>query len=120
MEKVYNTKLTEEQKADLKEYCKMAEERKGVVLFIRGTVIALVPDGYDNWYLGKAVASKHEKKLRPKVGMYYALSRAFERKEVVSYKVFNQIVQSAMSYREVTKRYYDRAFDESFKVVRSF
>lgn len=115
MEKVYNTKLTAEQKADLKEYKQSAKNAGGVVVFIHDTTIAMLPDDeYDNWYIGKAVASKREQKLRAKVGMFYALERAYKMNRIVSNKVYNQILDAAKYYACATVCYYeenDKAFD---------
>lgn len=115
MNTTYNTKLTAEQKADLKEYKQSAKNVGGVVVFIRNTTIAMLPDGYGNWYIGKAVASKREVKLRAKVGMFYALERAYDMNKIVSDKVFNKILREAEHFSTPEKYGKD---EYTFEVIR--
>ena len=118
MNTTYNTKLTAEQKADLKEYKQSAKNAGGVIVFIHNTTIAMLPnDGYGNWYIGKTIASKREVKLRAKVGMFYALERAYVMNRIVSDKVYNQILDAAEYYADETTYNYTKE-DEPFEVVR--
>lgn len=119
MKTTYNTKLTAEQKADLKEYKQSAKNAGGVVVFIRDTTIALLPDNYGNWFIGKAVASKREVKLRAKVGMLYALERAYDMNRIVSDRVYNQILNAAKSFETDTQWIYQSIpIEKRFEVVR--
>ena len=119
MNTTYNTKLTAEQKADLKEYKQSANNTGGVIVFIHNTTIAMLPnDGYGNWYIGKTIASKREQKLRAKVGMFYALERAYEMNRIVSDKVYNQILDAADYNAGATACLYGKENDEAFDPVR--
>jgi len=118
MNTTYNTKLTAEQKADLKEYKQSANNTGGVIVFIHNTTIAMLPDGYGDWFIGKAIASKREVKLRAKVGMHYALERAYEMNRIVSGKVFNQILDAAEYHACATACHYGKENDEAFDPVR--
>ena len=115
MEKVYNTKLTAEQKATLKVYKKELANTGVMVVFIGNNTIAMVPNGCGRYYIGKAVASKHEQKLRAKVGMLYALERAYKEECTISYGVLDQIIANAQYWADETRSFYD---DESFEVTR--
>lgn len=119
MKTTYNTKLTAEQKADLREYKQSANNVGGVVVFIRDITIAMLPDRwFGNWYIGKAVASQWEAKLRTKVGMFYALERAYDRDRIVSDKVYNQILDAAEYHAAATAHHYGKKCGESLEVVR--
>ena len=118
MNTTYNTKLTVEQKANLKEYKQSAKNAGGVVVFIRDITLALIPDGYGNWFIGKAVASQWETKLRAKVGMFYALERAYDMNRIVSDKVYDQILDAAEDYAGNTAFHYGKKCGESFTVIR--
>jgi len=117
MKTTYNTKLTAEQKADLKEYKQSAKNMGGTIVFIRDRTIAFLPNNYGTWLIGKATASKREVKLRAKVGMFYALERAYNTKRIVSDKVYDQILNAAKYYAEDTQNMY--TYDnEVFDVIR--
>lgn len=119
MNTTYNTKLTAEQKADLKYYL---DTYSGLItiVFIRRTTIALIENGDGSYLIGKAKASGKEKKLRTKVGMYYALERA--NNEVVprvSSRVYAQIAEAAEYNVEDTQWYYENPDKpKDFNVVR--
>lgn len=115
MKTTYNTKLTAEQKQDLKYYNSNSKTDGTVIVYINGTTIAMFPDGYGKYYIGKAVASKREQKLRAKVGMLYALERAHDMNRIVSARVYNQIIESARHYN--TAKMYGKN-EETFEVVR--
>ena len=119
MNATYNTKLTAEQKADLKEYKKGLANTGAMIIFIKETTIALKPTGYGGYYIGKAIASKREQKLRAKVGMLYALERAYCEERIISNKVLGQIMEAAEYYVEDTQWYYvNPNKPKDFNVVR--
>lgn len=115
MEKVYHTKLTAEQKATLKTHKKELANTGAMVVFIGNNTIAIVPNGCGRYYVGKAVASKHEQKLRAKVGMFYALERVYDNERTISYGAFDQIMDNAQYWEKETQGFYG---DEFFKVIR--
>lgn len=115
MEKVYNTKLTAEQKAKLKVHKKELANTGAMVIFIGTNTIAVVPKGCGRYYIGIAVASKHEQKLRVKVGMLYALERVYDNERTISYGILDRIMDNAQYLEYKTRRNYE---DESFEIIR--